>query len=130
MKTLGVGLSFTNDKIGPTQSTGIFADFAYKIQIGEKGKLAFGLKGGLNVRGNKLSELTTDQSGDSEFQQNVQSQLLPNFGFGVYYSQPQFYVGLSTPRLLENDFDENTTAGSTNLASWKRHYFLYSWYNF
>ena len=37
---------------------------------------------------------------------------------------PRFYVGLSTPKLLENNFKTNTTSGSVNLVSEKRHYFL------
>lgn len=121
---IGLGLSFLNDKIGPTKSTAINVDFAYKIKVGQKGKLAFGLKGGLNIRGNRLSDLSTTDGGDKSFEQNVQSELLPNFGFGIYYSLPRFYAGISTPRLLENNFEQNTTSGSTNLASERRHYFF------
>jgi type IX secretion system PorP/SprF family membrane protein len=121
---IGLGLSFVNDKIGPTKSSGIFVDFAYKIKVGDKGKLAFGLKGGLNVRGDELTTLTTIEDNDPNFQSNVQSQLLPNFGFGIYYSLPRFYAGISTPRLLENKFETNTTSGTTNLASEARHYYF------
>lgn len=121
---IGLGLSFINDKIGPTKNTGIFVDFAYKLKVGEKGKLSFGLKGGLNVRGDELASLTTIQENDPNFAGNVQSQLLPNFGFGLYYSLPRFYAGISTPRLLENKFSSNTTTGGTNLGSESRHYYL------
>jgi len=120
---IGLGFSILNDKIGPTQSTGINLDFAYKIKVGEKGKLAFGLKGGLNLRSNRLStEVSTTETGDNAFQNDIQTDLLPNFGFGLYYSNPKMYVGLSTPRLLENDLDENTTSSIT--AREQRHYFL------
>lgn len=121
---VGLGLSFINDKIGPSTNTGIFVDFAYKIKVGNKGKLAFGLKGGLNVRGDQLSGLTTIDDNDPNFETNVQSQLLPNFGFGLYYSLPRFYAGISTPRLLQNKFESNTTTGGTNLAAESRHYYL------
>lgn len=121
---VGLGLSFINDKIGPTTNTGIFVDFAYKIQVGEQGKLAFGLKAGLNVRGDDLTSITTIADNDPSFQANVQSQLMPNFGFGLYYSLPRFYAGISTPRLLQNKFETNTTTGGTNLASEARHYYF------
>ena len=120
---LGLGLSLLRDQIGPTTQTGINADFAYKIQVGEKGKLAFGLKAGLNMRSNKLlSEVSTTDGGDNAFQNDIQTDLLPNFGFGLYYSTPTFYVGLSTPRLLENNLDEGTTSSIASRE--QRHYYF------
>ena len=118
---IGLGLSILNDKIGPTKQTAFYGDFAYKIPVGN-GKLAFGLKAGLNMVSNDLNTLETDQTGDPNFQTNVKSQLLPNFGFGLYYSTPKYYVGLSTPRLLENNYESNTTSGS--VGGEKRHYFF------
>jgi len=118
---IGLGLSVLKDKIGPTNQTAFYADFAYKIKVG-KGKLAFGLKGGLNMVSNDIKDLSTTSGNDLAFQENTQSQLLPNFGFGVYYSAAKYYVGLSTPRLLENNYESNTTSGSINGE--KRHYFF------
>lgn len=118
---IGLGFSVLNDKIGPTNQTAFYADFAYKIKVGN-GKLAFGLKGGLNMVSNKLKDLGTTQEGDVNFQQNVRSQLLPNFGFGVYYSTAKYYVGLSTPRLLENNYETNVSTGG--VKGEKRHYFF------
>lgn len=120
---LGVGFSLVNDRIGPTRSTGMNVDLAYKIQVGEEGKLAFGLKGGLNMRSSRLaSEVTTTEDGDNAFQNDIQTDLLPNFGFGLYYSTPKYYVGLSTPRLLENDL---TQVSATSVgAKEQRHYFF------
>lgn len=121
---LGLGLSVLNDKIGPTNTTAIYADFAYKLKINEKAKLAFGLKGGINLRSNGLSSLALDESNDDAFASDVTSDILPNFGFGLYYYTDKYYVGLSTPKLLENNFTTNTVSGSTSGASEKRHYFL------
>ncbi len=118
---IGLGLSILNDKIGPTQQTAFYADFAYKIPLG-KGKLAFGLKGGANMFKADVNQLETDQQGDPKFQQNIQSQFLPNFGFGLYYSTPKYYLGLSTPRLLENNYEKNSTTGS--VGGEKRHYYF------
>ena len=121
---LGLGLSVLNDKIGPTNTTAIYADFAYKLKINEKAKLAFGLKGGINLRSNGLSSLALDESNDDAFASDVTSDILPNFGFGLYYYTDKYYVGLSTPKLLENNFTTNTVSGSISAASEKRHYFL------
>lgn len=121
---LGLGVSVLNDKIGPTNTTAIYADFAYKLKISEKAKLAFGLKGGINLRSNGLSSLALDENNDDAFASDVTSDILPNFGFGLYYYTDKFYVGLSTPKLLENNFKTNTVSGSSSVASEKRHYFL------
>ena len=118
---IGLGLSVLNDKIGPTNQTAFYGDFAYKIPVG-KGKLAFGLKAGVNMVSNSLNELGTTESGDVNFEQNVKSELLPNFGFGLYYSTPKYYVGLSTPRLLENNYETSTSTGSAQGE--RRHYFF------
>ncbi|MDC3352250.1 type IX secretion system membrane protein PorP/SprF [Crocinitomicaceae bacterium] len=123
-KQLGAGLSFISDRIGPSKNNGVFLDFSYKIKVQEKGKLSFGLKAGLNMRSDEIGGLSTIQNDDPSFEQNIQSQLLPNFGFGLYYTQPRFYAGLSIPRLLENQFDTNVIVGGTDLASESRHYYF------
>ena len=119
---LGLGLSVVNDKIGPINTTSFFVDFAYKFKVSQKGKLSLGLKAGANLMQGALTTLELDQTGDNAFSQNIESQFLPNFGFGAYYYQDTWYVGVSTPRLLENDFKTNSTTGG--VASEKRHYFL------
>ena len=115
--SIGAGLSFLNDKIGPVRTTTIYGDFSYKIPVGKKGSLALGLKGGVNIRRNDLAELATNDLGDNSFSSNI-SETLPNFGFGLYYSRERFYAGLSTPRLLESEIESSSNAVNT------RHYFF------
>lgn len=119
-ENLGVGLSFLNDRIGPTTANSIFVDFAYKIKMGS-GKLAFGLKGGVNMLNNDLNSLTAIDDND-EFLAgvNTPTQILPNVGAGIYYNTEKFYAGLSTPRLLENDFKNS----AVTQAKESRHYYL------
>ena len=121
---LGIGLSLLNDKIGPINTTSFYLDFAYKLQVSDKGKLSFGLKAGANLMNGTLNTLSLDESGDQAFQNNIESAFLPNFGFGMYYYETRWYVGLSAPKLLENDFTSNVSTGGTDIASEKRHYFL------
>jgi len=118
---IGLGLSILNDAIGPTKQTAFYADFAYKIKVGD-GKLAFGLKGGLNMVSNNLKDLNITENGDVNFEKDVTSQFLPNFGFGMYYSTSKYYVGVSIPRLLENNYETSTTTGT--VGGEKRHYFF------
>lgn len=117
----GVGLALGNDKIGPTNTTAFFADFAYRMKIGEKGNLALGLKGGASLFQADLTKLKLDQGNDVAFNTNIQSKFLPNVGFGAYYHRPRFYAGVSAPKLLQNDFYTNLTTSSLSIE--KRHYF-------
>ena len=123
-QNIGVGLSILNDRIGPTNTSTIYADFAYKFKVSEKGKLSLGLSAGLNIRRNALTTIPLDNNNDVSFANNEESELLPNFGFGAYYYTDKFYVGLSTPRLMQNNYKTNEISGGTNLASEQRHYFL------
>ncbi len=121
---IGIGLSFLHDNIGPTNTSAFYIDFSYKIKINERAKLAFGLKGGLNYRLTDLNGLTIKEANDPVFQSDLVSKLLPNFGFGLYYFTDKYYIGLSIPQLLENNFEDNSVSGTTDLASEKKHYFL------
>ena len=122
---LGIGLSVMNDRIGPTNNTSVYADFAYRIALGQskKARLAFGLKGGLNIMQVGLTQIGVRDGLDPEFSQNFVNKILPNFGFGVYYYTDNFYVGASVPRILENFYEGNVSGTDTDdLARQKRHY--------
>jgi type IX secretion system PorP/SprF family membrane protein len=121
---IGLGMSVVNDKIGPMNVTSFYADFAYRIKVSDKGRLSLGLKGGANLVQGNLSSLELEDQNDVTFSQNIQSSFLPNFGFGAYYTNEKFYVGISTPKLLENDFKNNINTSTSQLSKEERHYFL------
>ena len=121
---IGVGGSVINDRIGPAKMTGIFGDFSYHIKLNGKGKLAFGLKGGINMYTLNLTKLQTDQQGDVSFSSNLYNKSVPNFGFGMYYYRERFYAGLSIPKLLQNNYSTSQPNGSANLLAERRHYFF------
>jgi len=118
-ENIGVGLTAVNDVIGPINQTMIYGDFSYTLNFkNSNGKLAFGLKGGVNIINSRTNELVTTQSDDPSLLAAARNQILPNFGFGVYYHTPKWFVGVSTPKLLQGSYDK------TSLAREKRHYFL------
>ena len=121
---MGLGISVINDKIGPVKTSGAYADYAYYIKLTDKSQLSLGLSAGLNLMQAGLTELTILDQDDASFQQNISSRLLPNFGFGMYYRRPQFYAGLSAPKLLQNNFYTNPVTGSAFLAKEKRHFYF------
>ena len=116
---MGIGLSVLNDKIGPTASTLFALDLSYQVKLNQKSKLSFGLKGLVNMYKNNLSTLALDQQNDVAFAQNVNS-FLPNAGAGIYYYRERIYIGVSTPKLLENKLGGDLGAASKE----QRHFFL------
>ena len=120
-ENIGLGLSFINDKIGPINMTSFFLDFSYTIKVTKTSKLAFGLKAGTNMMKDEINTLELDDPTDPAFDgSSIQNQFLPNFGAGLYYYTDRWYVGVSAPKLLENDFDN----GAGDAAGEARHYFL------
>ena len=122
---LGGGLSVLNDKIGPINTTSVFGDFAYIMQLTEKSKLALGLSGGVNILQAGWNTLELDQQNDPAFQNNITNKVSPNFGFGVYYSRERFYAGLSAPHIMQTNYSTVKLAdGNLSQGKEQRHYFF------
>ena len=122
---IGVGMSIFNDRIGPVNNTSIFGDFAYRLKLGEKSKLALGVSAGVNILQAHLSSLWLDNQNDPTFQNNISNRVTPNFGVGAYYSRERLYLGVSVPQLLQNDYSSISTLNGTSLVGKEqRHYFF------
>lgn len=124
-RSMGAGLSVLNDKVGPTRQTSVYGDYAYRIRTGADTRLAFGLKGGVNLYQADLAALTSVDPDVASV--NVKGKALPNFGFGLFWHGPRYYVGASIPKLMENDIDAVDQAGIVT-ASEVRHWFLLGGY--
>ncbi len=124
---MGLGLSLINDKVGPTRQTSIYGDYAYRIRTGGDAKLAFGLKGGVNLYQADLAGLATVDPDAANV--NIKGKALPNFGFGLFWHAQRYYLGLSVPKLLENTIEESGSQGVVTVSE-ARHYFLIGGYVF
>lgn len=122
---VGLGLSVVNDEIGPADETYVAADFSYTIPVGDEARLSFGLKGGIHVLNVDFNKLNIFDPGDPRLSENVDNRLSPTVGLGLYYHTDRFYVGLSSPNLLQTDhFDEdNDTSSATFIAEERIHLF-------
>lgn len=123
---IGLGLSFINDKIGPSDENNIAVDFSYTIPVSEAYKLAFGLKGTANLLNIDFKKLNQYDQNDYEFDVNVDHQFSPNIGVGFYLYSNNTYVGLSAPNLLETKhFDRYAnTDSNSHVAKENIHYNL------
>ncbi len=121
---IGIGLSILNDKIGPTNNTSIFFNYAYILKLTEKSKLSLGMSVGGSMFQANLTNVNLDVQDDPAFQNNINNGLSPNFGFGVYFSRKNFYAGLSTPMLLQNSYSGSLEGNNVLIGKDQRHYFL------
>ncbi|WP_100615435.1 PorP/SprF family type IX secretion system membrane protein [Confluentibacter citreus] len=104
---IGLGLSFIEDDLGPQNFTFVYTDFSYSIPVGVEGKLAFGIKGGFTQYSFDNDFLNDPSVMEDPYFRGYRSLWTPNIGLGVYYSTNKFYVGLSTPRVLNSDVNKN-----------------------
>jgi type IX secretion system PorP/SprF family membrane protein len=123
---MGVGLSVINDKIGPLNQTFIYGDYSYTVRLSNTIKLAFGIKAGLNMFQPKIAGLSTIDGGDAAFvNSSLTRSIKPNLGAGLYLHNERWYIGASSPRMLENKFNLNgSAANDTNTVKEARHLFL------
>jgi type IX secretion system PorP/SprF family membrane protein len=102
---VGLGLSFIEDDLGPQNFSYLYGDFSYTIPAGYKTKLAFGIKAG-------FTGFTFDQEFRGDIG-NINDPLIygtedrwsPNIGAGVFLHSDKYYLGLSAPRILNNDLN-------------------------
>jgi type IX secretion system PorP/SprF family membrane protein len=99
---VGLGLIIQNDQIGAQSALTAYANYAYKLQLGndDNSKLSFGLAAGfmqLGIDGNKLDGVTPD---DGAIPVSSQTTLLPDARLGVYYSNDDYFAGFSATNLL------------------------------
>jgi type IX secretion system PorP/SprF family membrane protein len=116
---MGAGLSVLNDRLGVLNRNLVYASYAYRLKVSQKGTLAMGLMGGFDSQVNKFADVKTNDDGskDPQLGQNSVNILAPNFGTGLYYNTKTFYAGLSIPRIIDNQVRFSSGGGSYKIAS-------------
>ncbi|WP_029277761.1 PorP/SprF family type IX secretion system membrane protein [Pedobacter borealis] len=129
-KKIGFGLQVFSDKIGVTKTSGVFGSYAYRIRM-EKGTLSFGLQAGISQYRADFSSvmLNTGSTVDLAFQENINKNLA-TIGTGIYYNADRFYVGLSSPQLLNNKLVNFSVTNNNVFTGQSLHVFLAAGYVF
>jgi len=121
-EAVSVGLSVIQDEIGPTQTTGIYGDLAYRIKVSKNSSLAFGLKGGVDIFSADFGDLRVRDENDRQYFTPIQNEVMPNFGFGLYLNSDKYYIGLTVPKIVQNELEGGSVNGAQ--AYQARHLFL------
>ncbi len=108
---IGLGGQISRSTLGLSEFYTAEADYAYRINVGTGGTLGIGISTSVRLLRVDFTEAAPVQTGDESIPAGIQSKYVPNFGAGLYYDSPRFYLGISAPRLVENSIDlsEETT---------------------
>ena len=116
---IGLGLSFINDELGYENFTYLYGDFSYTIPVGLKAKFAFGIKAGFTQYSLDAEILNDPKVSNDNFFNDISSRWSPNVGLGAYLHSNKWYLGLSAPRILNNDYN-NSYDGNVSYVALER----------
>ena len=121
-KQVGLGLQILDDRQYVSKTSGAQLAYSYKIQTGENSTLSMGLQMGLIDYNIDYARVDVIDANDPMFSQNISSFKL-NFGTGLFFHTPQFYMGLSSPNLIRNNLNNNGSDQVNNVKQNIRAYF-------
>lgn len=126
---VGLGLNVVSDQIGREKRLSLFGDYSYGFRVSENSILRMGLKFGVTNYHNNLADYgqypgEVDPASLGE----VDVRYMPNFGVGALLYSDKYYIGLSIPKIIENNFDNNY--GNHTVESELRHFFFTAGYVF
>ena len=100
----GLGIGLTYDKAAIFRNTYVDLNYSYKIPISEKGTLALGIKGQFDNGRANFQDTNPLDLNDQFLSGGERTNTEFNIGVGAYYTQNNFYLGLSVPQLRESSF--------------------------
>jgi type IX secretion system PorP/SprF family membrane protein len=121
-KKIGLGLYYFRDEIAPIVSQGLMATYAYRIRL-EKGWFSMGLQGGLKSLNYDWAIIRTKYPDYLFYPQEIQK-YTPDFNLGLYYQSQNFFAGLSSKHLLENEIAVGEVDGKSTFSKLARHFYF------
>lgn len=104
---MGAGINVLTEQIGFLNRSLVYGSYAYRTQLSLQSHLAFGLMLGAEnqLYSFKTLTLSPDEihyANDPNYNSTGNNLTSMNVGTGVYYNTPDFYAGLSIPRIIDN----------------------------
>ena len=123
--SVGLGLLLSNDFTGAQSNFSAYANYAYRIQVGESefSRLAFGLAAGIVQQGIDGDKLTSNDQ-DQYVPFGKPTETFPDARAGVFYSTPSFFAGFSADNLLASYFQAENHSKNILLPRINRHYYF------
>ncbi len=102
----GFGVGLTSDRAGIFKNTYVDLNYSYRFKVSEEGTLALGIKGQFDRGRADWQDTNPGDLGDQFIGTNERTSTEFNIGLGLYYTQNDFYLGLSAPQLRKSSFFE------------------------
>jgi type IX secretion system PorP/SprF family membrane protein len=123
-KTVGVGLTIVQDKMGPRSTTGVYGNGAYILKVSQKVKLSFGLSAGYSQYKFNFTELQMKSTETSaEIFQN-QSKGILDVNSGLFLRSNKFFAGLSATHMTDPTVYDYGSAGNELTYRLRTHLFI------
>ncbi len=105
----GLGLNIINERFGYETRLTVAFDYSYQVRLDWQTNLRLGMKAGVMNYDNLLTKyaLYPDGIPDPMFQNDVDINFMVNWGIGALVYSRDFYIGLSIPQIIENNFQAN-----------------------
>jgi len=142
---VGLGVSIANNKVFIQKQAGIYADLSYAIPITYNSNLIGGVKFGgdvFNIDGSEMghyNQLYNSYYANgnrmhptyyyNSYLQTISGEFQTNFGTGLYYGHPNFYIGFSMPNMLSSKRVHIDNEVMTSMAETTYYYIMggYFW---
>ncbi|AWW29970.1 hypothetical protein DN752_07440 [Echinicola strongylocentroti] len=109
--TMGFGVSFLHDELGPSKTIGAMLTYAYRIQVGYDGFLGLGISAGVSDYQIDFNMLEAVHEDDELIREGVVNVLDPNLNLGLFYHTSNFYAGISAYNVINNKVFEKQGIG-------------------
>jgi len=98
--TMGFGVSFVDDRIGPNVNSSGLLTYAYRLRTGDQSFLSLGLSGGFSRYGLDASQFVPNDSSDPMIPVGNVNVTIPNLNSGLFFHTDRFYAGFSAYNLV------------------------------
>jgi type IX secretion system PorP/SprF family membrane protein len=125
-KKMALGLTASNDRLGPQNNTDVYLNYAYRLQLdaADTKRLNFGIAFGATQYSIDGSKFVATDPNDIAAPSSEVGKLTPDFRAGVYYHTPNFYLGASVLNLLATAGDHTISDGTYKVIRQARHLYL------
>lgn len=122
---VGLALQVVNDKLGAQNTLSAYANYAYRIRLGESesSRLAFGIGGGMVQQGIDGSKLNPNDDNDPSLPVGTENVIVPDARVGVFYSDNRVFAGFSVDNLISQYAAEDQFR-QKGIPRPKPHYYL------
>ena len=107
-RSIGMGINFVNESIGPNRNNLIAGNFSYKLLFAQ-GVLSMGLSGGIKNVNYRSDLVEVSDPSDPVFSGGNRSQFSPYFGFGASYMLNNLFFGIAIADIANQSFTDDLT---------------------